>query len=124
MDRDKRKTKDLVEPNPVVDGAEPQKSEESGKIETYLITLPSSLKTSTDIPDKKKSGLQHCYSQGKSFGLGPFVFPSLQRFNNVKGFLFLSFLATLPHGKPSCQCFAYTFSLFLLQIFRQKDLLL
>ena len=105
MAQDKRKRKDEVKQAQVVEGDEHQESVESMKIETYLITLPTAVKKFVDMPEKKSTDPKYSDSSEGPFGLGPFVYPSLQRFNNIKFFLFVCFIATLPHGKleePGC----------------------
>ncbi|GAB1285297.1 Slco6d1 protein [Apodemus speciosus] len=98
MAQDKRKTKDEVKQDTVVESDEHQKNVESRKIETYLITLPTAVKKLADIPDKKSTDPKYSDSSEGPFGLGPLVFPALQRFNNIKFFLFMCCLATLPHA--------------------------
>ncbi|XP_028642872.1 solute carrier organic anion transporter family member 6A1-like [Grammomys surdaster] len=98
MAQDEKKTSDKVKEAPVVEGHELRKTEESRKIETYLVTVPIAVKKFGDIPDKKISDPNYNDSSEGPFGLGPFVFPCLQRFNNVHSFLILYFLTVNTHG--------------------------
>ncbi|XP_052049334.1 solute carrier organic anion transporter family member 6C1-like [Apodemus sylvaticus] len=98
MARDKRKTKDEVKQSKVVERNEPQNTVESRKIETHMITLPTAVKKAADIPDKKSTDPKYSGPSEGPFGFGPLVFPCLQRFNNVKFFLIMCCLVTLPHG--------------------------
>ncbi|XP_021018917.1 solute carrier organic anion transporter family member 6A1-like isoform X1 [Mus caroli] len=98
MAQDKKKQKDAVKQAQVVDVDEHQKTKEPRKIETYLVTLPTAVKKFTDTPDMKKSDRKYNDFLEGPYGLGPLVFPCLQRFNNVNSFLTLSFLAVMAHS--------------------------
>ncbi|XP_034377779.1 solute carrier organic anion transporter family member 6C1-like [Arvicanthis niloticus] len=98
MAQDERKTSDKVEEALVVNKNEHQSSEEHMKIETYLVTLPTAMKKFANIPDRKKLHPEYKDSSERPFGLGPLIFPCLQRFNNIKTFLFLLFVAVFAHG--------------------------
>ncbi|XP_052049336.1 solute carrier organic anion transporter family member 6C1-like [Apodemus sylvaticus] len=98
MDQDKGSKNHEVVQAQVVEKDEPQKTEESRKIGTYLVTLPIAVKKFTEkqgttITDPKYSGPTE-----RPLGLGPLVFPCLQRFNNIDSFLILCCFANLSHG--------------------------
>ncbi|XP_031224405.1 solute carrier organic anion transporter family member 6A1-like isoform X2 [Mastomys coucha] len=89
--------KNEVKEDPVVKGDGPWESEEARKLQMYLLTL-SKAKTFASLHNKKKLDPNYRdFSEGP-FGFGSFVFPCLQRFNNIKSFLTLCFLVTLVHG--------------------------
>ncbi|XP_021045007.1 solute carrier organic anion transporter family member 6A1-like, partial [Mus pahari] len=96
MAQAKRNENGAVKTSQVVDRDEHQKKPR--KVETYLVTLPTAEKKFADTPDMKKSDPQYNDSSEGPFGLGPLVFPCLQRFNNVKFFLALLFLAVMAHA--------------------------
>ncbi|XP_028642871.1 solute carrier organic anion transporter family member 6A1-like [Grammomys surdaster] len=97
MARNKKKRK-AVKQAQVAEKDEHQRPEESRKIETYLVTLPSAVKKFVNISDMKNSDPSYNDSSEGPFGLGSVVFPCLQRFNNIEVFLFLCFLAIFVHG--------------------------
>ncbi|XP_034377864.1 solute carrier organic anion transporter family member 6C1-like [Arvicanthis niloticus] len=98
MAPDKRKQKDTVKQGTLANKDEHQRTEEPRKIETYLVTLPTALKKFADIPDTKKLDPDYNDSSEGPFGLGPLVFPCLQRFNNIEAFMFLFCVAVFTHG--------------------------
>jgi organic anion transporter 6A len=99
MAQDKIKQKDAVKQAQVVDMDEHQKTKEPRKLEMFLVTLPTAVKKFADTPDMKKSDRKYKDPSEEPYGLGSLVFPCLQRFNNVKSFLTLSFLAVVAHSK-------------------------
>ncbi|XP_032755674.1 solute carrier organic anion transporter family member 6A1 [Rattus rattus] len=99
MDKVKNRTSNRVEQVPVVEGDEHRETAHPRKIETYMKTVPRAMKKFADIPEKKMPHSQFNESlEEGSFGLGPLVFPCLQRFNNINCFLTAYFLGTMAHG--------------------------
>ncbi|XP_021022282.1 solute carrier organic anion transporter family member 6A1-like isoform X2 [Mus caroli] len=98
MAQDKKKQKDAVKQAQVVDRDEHQKTTEYRKIGAYLITIPAAKKKFADISDKTKPDPTDNDSSEGPFGLGPLVYPCLQRFNTIECFLTLYFMLTLSHG--------------------------
>jgi organic anion transporter 6A len=99
MAQDKIKQNDAVKQAQVVDRDEHQKTKESKRLGTYLITVPAAKKKFADISDKiNPDPIYNDTSEGP-FGLGPLVYPCLQRFNTIECFLTLYFMLTLSHGK-------------------------
>ncbi|XP_011246422.1 solute carrier organic anion transporter family member 6A1-like isoform X2 [Mus musculus] len=98
MAQDKIKQNDAVKQAQVVDRDEHQKTKESKRLGTYLITVPAAKKKFADISDKiNPDPIYNDTSEGP-FGLGPLVYPCLQRFNTIECFLTLYFMLTLSHG--------------------------
>ncbi|XP_028642874.1 LOW QUALITY PROTEIN: solute carrier organic anion transporter family member 6A1-like [Grammomys surdaster] len=93
---------------PVVEKDENSKleSERVQKLGTYLKTIPAAKKKFKGLPKRKRSPTSSellsdpKYSASKEgpFGLGPLVFPRLQRFNNIDSFMTVYFVAALIHG--------------------------
>ncbi|XP_063122876.1 solute carrier organic anion transporter family, member 6c1 isoform X8 [Rattus norvegicus] len=83
-----------------------QETEGLKKIDTYLRTIPTVTKKFKGRPQKKRSPtsaellLDPKYSASKEgpFGLGPLVFPCLQRFNNIDCFMIFFIASVLIHG--------------------------
>ncbi|EDL91881.1 rCG65885 [Rattus norvegicus] len=99
MDKVKNRTSNRVEQVPVVEGDEHRETAHPRKIETYMKTVPRAMKKFADIPEEKMPHSQFSDSlEEGSFGLGPLVFPCLQRFNNINCFLTAYFLGTMAHG--------------------------
>ncbi|XP_063123613.1 solute carrier organic anion transporter family, member 6d1 isoform X7 [Rattus norvegicus] len=98
MDKVKNRTSNRVEQVPVVEGDEHRETAHPRKIETYMKTVPRAMKKFADIPEEKMPHSQFSDSlEEGSFGLGPLVFPCLQRFNNINCFLTAYFLGTMAH---------------------------
>ncbi|XP_063122875.1 solute carrier organic anion transporter family, member 6c1 isoform X7 [Rattus norvegicus] len=82
-----------------------QETEGLKKIDTYLRTIPTVTKKFKGRPQKKRSPtsaellLDPKYSASKEgpFGLGPLVFPCLQRFNNIDCFMIFFIASVLIH---------------------------
>ncbi|XP_059134728.1 solute carrier organic anion transporter family member 6A1 [Peromyscus eremicus] len=81
--------------------------EKISKITPYLKTIPSAMTKFKNLQVEKKldspsppdlSDPKYSASLEGPFGLGPLVFPSLQRFNNIDFFLFLYFVLVVAHG--------------------------
>ncbi|XP_063122878.1 solute carrier organic anion transporter family, member 6c1 isoform X12 [Rattus norvegicus] len=83
-----------------------QETEGLKKIDTYLRTIPTVTKKFKGRPQKKRSPtsaellLDPKYSASKEgpFGLGPLVFPCLQRFNNIDCFMIFFIASVLIHA--------------------------
>jgi hypothetical protein len=105
MAQDKIKQNDAVKQAQVVDRDEHQKTKESKRLGTYLITVPTVKKKFKDISDNTKSDPNYCDTSEGPFGFGPLVFSCLQRFNTIEFFLISCFVVILAHGKleePGC----------------------
>ncbi|XP_021044798.1 solute carrier organic anion transporter family member 6A1-like, partial [Mus pahari] len=98
MAKEKGKNKVAVKQAQVAERDEDQKTKESKKIETYLITIPTAKRKFADIQNKTESNPNYCDTSEGPFGFGPLVFSCLQRFNTIEFFLILCFLVTLAHG--------------------------
>ncbi|XP_028734911.1 solute carrier organic anion transporter family member 6A1-like [Peromyscus leucopus] len=85
-------------------GTDKLEAERTSKITPYLKTIPSAMTKFKNLQLEKKpssptlSDPKHSVSLEGPFGLGPLVFPSLQRFNNIDFFLFLYFVLVAAHG--------------------------
>ena len=101
MAQDKIKQNDAVKQAQVVDRDEHQKTKESKRLGTYLITVPAAKKKFADISDKiNPDPIYNDTSEGP-FGLGPLVYPCLQRFNTIECFLLLPL--TMRQGQHKVQ---------------------